>query len=93
MATINDRITKLEDAFITLAEGQREFAAILKGLVEGQREFAAILKGLAEGQNALVEGQNALVEGQNTLIEGQKAIIATLQDHSVELKLIREHLG
>ena len=86
MATINDRITKLEDAFITLADGQREFAAILKGLVEGQREFAAILKGLAEGQNALVEGQK-------TLIEGQKAIIATLQDHSVELKLIREHLG
>ncbi len=54
MATINDRITRLEDAFITLAEGQREFAAILKGL--------------AEGQNALVEGQKTLIEGQKAII-------------------------
>ena len=65
MTTINDRITRLEDAFA-------EIVPLLKSIDEKVDTVDATLVDLEEK------------------LDG---VISTLNQHSIDLKLIKEHLG
>ena len=93
MATINDRIDRLEDAFISMVETQKEQTAILKqhttllqGVLETQKEHGAIL----QEHTAILQGVLETQKEHTTLL---RSVVSTLQGHSADLTLIKEHLG
>ena len=86
MATINDRIDRLEDAFIRMTEAQEQQTAILQGVLEAQRQHTDILLEHTTILRGVVETQR-----EHTML--LQSIVSTLQGHSVDLTLIKEHLG
>ena len=79
MTTTNDRITRLEDAFVNQQELNREMVGLL-------REHGELLRTIAKTQ----EEHSAILTEHTGLL---KSIVSTLQGHSADLTLIREHLG
>ena len=68
MTTIPDRVTNLEDAFLSQT-------AILQ-------EHTSILKGIAEVLSRVVETQ----QEHTTILKG---VVSTLQEHSIDLAVIK----
>ena len=79
MATVNDRITRLEDAFINQQELNREIVGLLREHGGLLREHGGLLRTIISTQN------------EHTALF--KEVISALQDHSIDIKLIKEHLG
>ena len=79
MTTINDRITRLEDAFISQQELNREIVGLLKSIADTQRQHTTIL-----------QEHTGLLKEHTMLLQG---VVSTLQEHSIDLKFIKEHLG
>ena len=72
MTTVNDRITRLEDAFVSQQELNGEMVGLLKAIAETQRQHTTILQ-------------------EHTVL--LKSVVSTLQEHSIDLKFTKEHLG
>ena len=92
MTSLDDRVTRLENAFVDLVPLVRE-------LVEGQTRNTAVLNQLVESHNQLAESHNRLVttvtqlaETQNRMLETLAAHTAKLNEHSTDLTIIKGYL-
>ena len=100
MATVNDRLDSLE-------ESRSELSAAVKALADGQQEHTRILSQHVDILNRLVATQTdqgvlltQIVASQTQIAATQAqqaeilaSIVATLQAHSIDLSLIKVHLG
>ncbi len=93
MTTINDRLTRLEQGF-------EDFGVILREMVNTQREHTAQIQGVVDTQQehrAAIRENTALLRGvvdtQQEHTALLRAIVATQQEQSVDIKLIKEYLG
>ena len=93
MTTINDRITKLEDAFARVIP-------LLEAIIETQNGHT----GKLDGHTGKLDGHTGKLDGHTGKLDGHTgkldAIIATqaehtalLNQHSIELELIKGYLG
>ena len=79
MTTINDRITRLEDAF-------SQVVPLLEGIAATQVEQTAVL-----GQHTGKLDSYSAVLDQHT--DKLDAIIAALNEQSIDIALIKGHIG
>ncbi len=86
MTTINDRLEKLEDAFVELVPLVRQISAT-------QQQMNKRLDAMDGRLTSLEKTQNQMLETQNQMLETQKQIISTLQAQSTDIALIKEYLG
>ena len=107
MTTINDRITKLEDAFgrvIPLLEAIIETQNGHTGKLDEHTEKLDGHTGKLDGHTGKLDGHTGKLDGHTGKLEGHTekldAIIATqaehtalLNQHSIKLELIKGYLG
>ena len=86
MTTINDRITNLEDAFARVIP-------LLKAIIETQNGHTRKLDGHTETQNRHTGKLDGHTEKLDAIIATQAEHTALLNQHSIELELIKGYLG
>ena len=82
MTTIPDRVSKLEDAFLSQAAILQEHTSILKGVAE-------VLSRVVETQQEHTSVLSRVVETQQEHTTLLKAIVSTLLEHSTDLAVIK----
>lgn len=78
MTSLDERVTRLENAFV-------ELVSLVRDLTEGQNRLEAT-------QNRMLETQNRMLEVllEHTVL--LRSIVGTLQEHSADLTIIKGYL-
>ena len=92
MTSLDDRVTRLENAFV-------ELVPLVSDLTEGQNRLEVTQSRMLETQNRMLETQNRMLETQNRMLEVLqehsdllRSIVSTLQQHSADLTIIKGYL-
>ena len=85
MTSLDDRVTRLENAFL-------EMVTLVRDLTEGQNR-------LEETQNRMLETLIQVIQTQNRILETLqehsdllRSIVGTLQEHSADITIIKSYL-
>ena len=78
MTSLDDRVTRLENAFV-------ELVPLVRDLTEGQNRLEQI-------QNRMLETQNRMLETLQDHSSLLRSIVGTLQGHSADITIIKNYL-
>ena len=78
MTSLDDRVTRLENAFV-------ELVPLVRDLTEGQNR-------MLETQNRMLETQNRMLEVLQEHSVLLRSIVSTLQEHSADITIIKGYL-
>ena len=78
MTSLDDRVARLENAFV-------ELVPLVRDLTEGQNRLEVTLNRMLETQNRMLE---VLQEHSDLL----RSIVSTLQQHSADITIIKGYL-
>ena len=85
MTSLDDRVTRLENAFL-------EMVTLVRDLTEGQNRLEETQNRMLETLIQVIQAQNRMLETQNRILETQNGMLETLQEHSADITIIKSYL-
>ena len=79
MTNLEDRVARLENAFV-------ELVSLVRDLTEGQNRVEGT-------QNLILETLSQVVQTQNRMLETQNRMLEALLEHSTDLTIIKSYLA